>query len=312
MRRRGSPARLSARRGRGWARVALALAAAGTLLGTDGSASAYCLTTACGEDVARSLCSPPHEDDCGEPLRWRKRCTGFSVHEDGSRSISANRTNDLVRVAFETWMNADCGDGDHPGIVIQDLGRVACDALEYNADRGNANIVVYRENEWPHPASSAHNVALTTTTFDPVTGELFDADIEINAANFDLTTGDDDVEYDLEGILTHEAGHFLGLGHSDNVEATMYEAYLEGDTRLRDLDPDDVAAVCDLYPPKRGLDETCNPLPRHGFSPDCADLQTEGDCAMANAPHPEGGGDAFWLGLAVAAAARRARRSRCR
>jgi len=277
-------------------------------------AHAYCLTSACGERVAHTLCSPVHEDDCGEPLRWHTRCTGFSIQEDGSRRVSANTTEDLLTAAFQTWMNADCGDGEHPGIVVQDLGRVACTELEYNSDRGNANIVVYRENEWPHPASTSDNIALTTTTFDPLTGELFDADIEINAANpdFRLTTDDDDVGYDLEGVLTHEAGHFLGIGHSDSVEATMFSIYAEGDTSLRQLDPDDVAAICDLYPPKKGLDDTCNPLPPHGFSPDCSDLQLEGDCAVAppglvSAAGPRSFGATMWLGaLALALTARRA------
>ncbi len=259
--------------------LALGLALLGFVAAAPGSASAYCLTAACGEDVARSLCSPPHEDDCGEPLRWHTRCTGFGVQKEGSRRVSANTTDDLVKSAFATWMEADCGDGEHPGIIVQDLGRVACTDLEYNSDKGNANIVVYREKEWPH-TSSGHNVALTTTTFDPVTGELFDADIELNAANFEFSTGDEEATYDLESVLVHEAGHFLGLGHSDSIAATMFSVYGEGDTSLRQLDPDDVAAICDLYPPKKGLNDTCNPLPPHGFSPDCGTTQLEGDCAV--------------------------------
>jgi len=265
--------------GRRAARIALAGGLAAFAWHTAGHAAAYCLTSACGEEAAGSQCSPSHEGDCGEPLRWRNRCTGFSMQEAGSRRVSANTTNDLLAAAFETWMKADCGEGRRPGIIIQDMGRVACTDLEYNSDRGNANIVVYREKRWPHE-SSGHNVALTTTTFDPVTGELFDADIELNAANFEFSTDDEDASYDLESVLVHEAGHFLGLGHSDAIEATMFSVYAEGDTSLRVLDPDDVAAICDLYPPNDQLEDSCNPLPSHGFSPDCADLQLEGDCSV--------------------------------
>ena len=63
---------------------------------------------------------------------------------------------------------------------------------------------------------------------------------------------------------------------------------------------------------KRGLDDACNPLPKHGFSPDCADQQLEGDCTMANAPAPERRDGAFWLAIIGAVLAGSARRSRSR
>jgi hypothetical protein len=165
---------------------------------------------------------------------------------------------------------------------VQDLGRVACDQLEYNASAGNANIVMFRDGAWPH-RSSSHNIALTTTTFDPDTGELFDADIELNSADFDLTAGDEAVAYDLESVIVHEVGHFLGIGHTNVEGATMLPVYTQGDTGLRTLEGDDIAAICALYPPT-SVDETCNPLPRHGFSPACKDLQTEGTCGIAARP----------------------------
>lgn len=272
---------------------------------TAGDARAFCLTSACGEAIAGTQCVPAAEGDCGEPLRWGPRCTGFAIQEDGSRRISANRLSDMARAAFDTWTSVDCGDGDRPGLVVQPLGRVSCGALEYNSSAGNANVIVFRDDAWPHPASS-HNVALTTTTFDPETGELFDADIELNSADFELTVSDENVSYDLESVLVHEAGHFLGIGHTDVPESTMLPIYLEGDTSLRTLGADDVAAVCALYPPA-AVDETCNPLPRHGFSPYCEEEQPEGDCAAGRVPR---GGSAPWAGAlaALTASALAARR----
>ena len=60
----------------------------------------------------------------------------------------------------------------------------------------------------------------TTLSIDTVSGQILDADVEIDA--FDpgqngmppITTSDSNVGYDLESIVTHEAGHFLGLAHS--------------------------------------------------------------------------------------------------
>lgn len=274
-------------------------------------AAAFCLTSACGDAVAGTQCVPSAEGDCGEPLRWRTRCTGFAIQEDGSRRVSANQLGDLVEAAFDAWTSVDCEDGRPPGIVVQDLGRVACDELEYNANAGNANVVVFRDERWPH-RSSSHNVALTTTTFDPDTGELFDADIELNSADFELTTGDEEVVFDLESVLVHEVGHFLGIGHTDVADATMLPSYVQGDTHLRSLEPDDVAAICALYPPKR-VDETCNPLPRHGFSPECAERQTEGSCTVGPPATGASGAAAWPLACAAWLLGRRLRARRaCR
>ena len=49
--------------------------------------------------------------------------------------------------------------------------------------------------------------------------------------------------------MAHESGHFLGLAHSDDVNATMYyRVTMDGETLKRDLDDDDVAGLCAIYP----------------------------------------------------------------
>ena len=53
--------------------AALAAALATVLLA--GPARAFCVTSACGDQVAGTLCVPEGEGDCGQPLRWRSRCT---------------------------------------------------------------------------------------------------------------------------------------------------------------------------------------------------------------------------------------------
>lgn len=54
-------------------------------------------------------------------------------------------------------------------------------------------------------------------------------------------------EYDLESVVCHEFGHFLGLGHSATQAATMYYALGNGDDSKRTLHSDDEAGVCYLY-----------------------------------------------------------------
>jgi hypothetical protein len=58
---------------------------------------------------------------------------------------------------------------------------------------------------------------------------------------------------DLESALTHEAGHALGLAHSDDPNATMFSTTLPGETSLRTLEADDEAGICAVYPASSSL-----------------------------------------------------------
>ena len=54
-------------------------------------------------------------------------------------------------------------------------------------------------------------------------------------------------EYDIDGIMTHETGHIIGLGHSSVAGATMYPSVAACDFSPRTLSSDDVAGRKDLY-----------------------------------------------------------------
>jgi hypothetical protein len=263
----------------------VALAAVSTFAG---QARAYCRATTCDDEG--SLCNPQQSTDCGDALRWRSRCVGFSVQEDASAQVTRTQARGIVRQAFEAWEQAACPGGGNPSIFSENLGYVPCERAEYNEAAGNANVVVFRDHFWPHPEGT-HNIALTTVTFDTNTGEIFDADIEVNTEGYDLTVTDVTLDYDLLAVMTHEVGHFLGLAHSEDLDASMFAIYTQGSIDARSLSPDDVAAICAAYPPKEPV-ESCNPIPRHGFSPECAGSQTEGDCSVAEVTGaPAGTGD---------------------
>ena len=54
---------------------------------------------------------------------------------------------------------------------------------------------------------------------------------------------------DLQNTVTHEAGHVLGLAHPPSPDtATMWAFADLQEIQKRDLDPDDVAGVCAIYP----------------------------------------------------------------
>jgi hypothetical protein len=96
-------------------------------------------------------------------------------------------------------------------------------------------------------------------------GEIVEADIFFKASfPWSVSPSGEPGRYDLESIAVHEAGHFLGLGHSALGEtelrpeggrrvlatgAVMFPIALSpGNLDGRTLRPDDEAGVSDLYP----------------------------------------------------------------
>jgi predicted Zn-dependent protease len=92
-------------------------------------------------------------------------------------------------------------------------------------------------------ASGSGVVGLTQVYYKNNTGEILEADILINDT-FTFSTDPNDVNY-LGNVITHEMGHFLGLGHSQVVGSTMFYALARGQNQL---DTDDKAGVYTLYP----------------------------------------------------------------
>lgn len=266
-----------------------ALAFLAALLGA-GRAQAYCRSSVCKVDdktIHGKVCAPPEDDDCGTVLQWRQPCVGFAVEKNGSYQVPFDDIEQLMRTSFAVWTTTDCGGGEHPRIEIDDLGSAGCAKVEYNQHGGNVNVVIFRDQEWPHQdegGGSTDTIALTTVTYDVVKGDIFDADMEINSFQNQFTTSDTMVDVDLRSVLTHEAGHFLGLAHTSVTTATMFPNYDNGTKNLRTLDDDDQQAICNAYPPDREPKGTCDGLPRHGFSPECLDSQTEGHCSFEPGP----------------------------
>jgi hypothetical protein len=192
---------------------------------------------------------------------------------------------------------------------------VACHTQEYNQDKGNANIIMFDDDAWPYEGSP-NTLALTTVTYDLDTGEIYDADMELNSHDVTFTTSDSNVQFDLASIVQHESGHFLGLAHSQDMAATMFATYMQGQIFLRTLEADDIAAICTAYPPGPTIDPMCDDTPRHGFSSECGaqqmDVTTTACCAVA-AGTPAGGTPALAaLGAAAALAFARSRSRRTR
>lgn len=251
-------------------------------------AGAFCRARTCNPTDPKQTCETD-ADDCitsGSPLYWSSSCVSFSVQEDGSRvhGITASAATAAARNALGAWTGVNCG-GDLPSIGFADHGLVSCDASEFNQDGYNANAIIFRDEVWPYPGAS-DTYGFTRIRFNPKNGEIYDADIELNGVDFDLSLdGNDGV--DLESILTHEMGHFLGLAHTatEHFDATMSATWDGLGSDLRSLSTDDEAAICTAYPPNRSTaSNSCEP--RNGFAKECdvALSDDDGGCSVSAAP----------------------------
>lgn len=302
-----------------WAAACLALFA-GTLLST--SAHAYCRTTTCDPNVS---CNTDPNDCCqvvngcdqnGIPISWPNSCVSYNIHEDGSEeeNISAEKLSKIVDGAFDEWLGADC-EGYSLSLAVENRGFAECGSPEYNKgphDK-NANVWMFRDTgdlsgskpSGGNPIDS-RTLAITTLSINVDTGAIYGVDVELNSALADFTIGNENVGIDLASIVTHEAGHFLGLDHSTTFDAVMRADYNPGDTGPRTLKPDDVAGICAIYTEDRSIEEnTCDP--RGKYSTEC-----HGGCGCRIDAGPLApSGLSVWWGLLLAGAmiARRSRRA---
>lgn len=287
--------------------LAALLAGAFSLSAID--AEAYCRSRTCKHTLERSC---RMEGSCiveGKVLYRPGSCASYAVEESGSKkhSITPERFDELIQEAFDRWLTVDCGDGQPPSLDVVSLGSVACDEVSYNSDSGNVGVFLFRQ-EWDLEDFDAF--ALTTTHYERTTGEIYDVDVEINATLPEFVTEDPLDGVDLPSILTHEVGHFLGLAHASTPDAVMFPNYSPGVDNLRLLGADDVAGLCEIYPPGRKTSsDRC--APRHGFARDCefAPLDASGACAQTSGGT---GGTLALLGVGFFALLGRVRRLRAR
>jgi hypothetical protein len=225
--------------------------------------------------------------DNGLPTWWRSPCITMRISLDSPPpAMTAADYLAAANIAGAQW--------GHDSLACSGLSikmQKVSEPLETGLD-GKNTIVAWQDSWSKHPVPDdpaqiiphAPNAFAVTTVFkSKSTGEIVDADIEINAVKFvwtDLGNHPDlaaQGRADLQNTLTHELGHVIGLAHpcytpndgfprlDDNTgtpeldckdpalplstsEATMFPAVATSDIQRRSLAADDQQAACDIYP----------------------------------------------------------------
>jgi hypothetical protein len=78
---------------------------------------------------------------------------------------------------------------------------------------------------------------------------IYDADVYTNLSVqlYSSREAGCSAEFDIDGIMAHEVGHVIGIGHSNVSGATMYPSVSACNTGNRSLATDDINAKNDLY-----------------------------------------------------------------
>lgn len=235
----------------------------------------------------------------GDPstkLAWPMRAIELRIASDTSGDVAPAPLRAAIARSMTTWSSAaECTD-----IILLDGGEPS--GLRSNLMGGaydRENRIVFRESEWPSDLEP-EALAITTLVYRRSSGEILDADIDLNAVH--LAWSADAVPpagaTDVENTITHELGHLLGFAHTGDPSASMYGGSEPGDIAKRDLAPDDIDAVCFVYP--RGFITPMGDGPRPPLASGCAVGERGSVLAVALA----------LLGLVAAALRRRRPRAR--
>ena|SRR6185436_3946840 len=165
--------------------------------------------------------------------RWKSTPVTVLVNNTGNSTITdSDRGVTAVVGAIKAWQIVSSG------------------STSSSAVRGSAPPIIMLHTNGNICTGSC--LAATLTGYYHQEGSSYyidDADVYTNQ-RFDYTSSRESScsgEYDIDGIMTHETGHIIGLGHSSVAGATMYPSVAACDFSPRTLATDDVNGRKDLY-----------------------------------------------------------------
>lgn len=179
---------------------------------------------------------PEHDELEDLPLRWSIDSIVLEAVVDDDLFPTTQLLSATERAA-EQWNAVGAG----PQIVVVQ----ASAELPHKPKLDRHNALTFGRGRWTGVEGAA---AQTQRMGNKRDGQLFEADVEVNAGEVPLCDGEVPGKIDLQSVLTHELGHVLGLPDDfENPDATMYFEIHDGDISPRTLSDVDVEKVEALY-----------------------------------------------------------------
>jgi len=232
----------------------------------------------------------------GHYLYWESGCVFVTVDDAGTSEVAGDTEFGVIDQSIQTW-NDDTASCSY--LVVKDAGKKAMEVGKDHInvikfrDQSWCRPAVDNDPARCYDSSAA---GITTATYvDDASstrdGALVDADVELNGVDFAISvngqsTGTAGCKAELQNTLTHELGHLHGLEHTCTVpgdparidnngsavpscasamndpaitEPTMYNFQDCGETKKETLEPDDINAICTIYPTAKDPG-TCSPV----------------------------------------------------
>jgi hypothetical protein len=236
----------------------------------------------------------------GHYLYWESGCVFVTVDDAGTTAIPDDQEFSIIDASIDTW-NTDTSSCSYLNVMSDvrkpvEVGNDKVNVIKFR-DTSWCRPAIADDPARCY-ASAAAGITTAVYVDDDTSdrdGAILDADIEINGVDFaisvnHLSMGTAGCQAELQNTLTHELGHLHGLEHPclasssdgprvDNLgnpvplcfspnlsptitEATMYNFQECGETKKETLSPDDIQAICQVYPTNKDPD-TCDHVGTH-------------------------------------------------
>ncbi len=212
----------------------------------------------------------------GVAVAWPMSCVGVALNRRGlaAPAPDVEDLGPLLRThlpwALATWSSATC-EGGAPSVRFVDAGEA--DVTAGLAFDGRNTVSVNRS--WtPDAYHLPGTIAITVVTTDHPSAMLLDADIEFDVKDAQNVLGREFGDgapvwgvADAPTVLLHELGHLAGFDHSRVATAVMASGGGDVERQRRALTSDDVAGLCDAYPPSLGPQPSAACAPQPAIAP---------------------------------------------